>query len=160
MGKITHLNKEGEAIMVDISGKPSTLRTATAKGVVKMSKETLDTVLKEGSKKGDIFAVARVAGIMSAKKTPHLIPLCHPISITSVEIDFKINKKMGEIEVYSKVTCEEKTGVEMEAMTATAIACLTIYDMCKGIDKSIEIKDIFLLEKTGGKSGNYKREAI
>lgn len=160
MGKLSHLNKEGEAIMVDVSGKTPTQRTAIAKGVVKMKKKTLETILKEGTKKGDFFAVARIAGIMSAKKTPDLIPLCHPIFINSVEIDFKINKSVGEIEVLSKVSCQEKTGVEMEAMTATAVACLTIYDMCKGIDKSIEIKEIVLLEKTGGKSGTYKREEL
>ncbi|MCX7991451.1 MAG: cyclic pyranopterin monophosphate synthase MoaC [Proteobacteria bacterium] len=160
MGKITHLNKKGEATMVDLSGKSVTKRTAVAKGVVKMKKDTLSLVLKEGVKKGDVLAVARIAGIMAGKKTPELIPLCHPIFIESIEIDFNIDEKKGQIEVFSKVSCEQKTGVEMEAMTAVTIACLTIYDMCKGVDKSIEIKEIVLLEKTGGKSGTYKREVL
>ncbi len=160
MDKLSHLNKKGEALMVDVSGKGSTKRTAIAKGTIKMNKSTLDVVIKKGVKKGDLFAVSRIAGIMAAKKTPELIPLCHPIFINSVEIDFNIVEAKSEIEVLAKVSCEEKTGVEMEAMTAVTIACLTIYDMCKGLDKSIEIKEIVLLEKSGGKSGTYKREAI
>lgn len=160
MSDLSHLNKKGEAIMVDVSSKNKTERTAIAEGIIKMNPETLNKILEHNIPKGDVLSVARVAGIMAVKKTPDLIPLCHPIFINSVEIDFKINKSAGEIEVFSKVTCEEKTGVEMEAMTATAIACLTIYDMCKGIDKSIEIKEIMLLEKTGGKSGVYKREEL
>lgn len=160
MDKLSHLNKKGEALMVDVSGKGSTKRTAIAKGTIKMNKSTLDVVIKKGVKKGDLFAVSRIAGIMAAKKTPELIPLCHPIFINSVEIDFNIVEANSEIEVLAKVSCEEKTGVEMEAMTAVTIACLTIYDMCKGLDKSIEIKEIVLLEKSGGKSGTYKREAI
>lgn len=160
MPKITHLNEKGEAHMVDVSGKSPTHRTAIAKGIVKMKKETLKIVLEEGVKKGDVLGVARVAGIMAAKKTPDIIPLCHPLFINSIKIDFNPNEKTGEIEVFSEVSCDEKTGVEMEAMVAVSVACLTIYDMCKGLDKGIEIKDIKLLKKTGGKSGTYIREDL
>ncbi len=158
MGKLTHLDDKGKAKMIDVSGKKITHREAVAKGIVKMKKETLKILLTEGVKKGDALAVARIAGIMAAKKTPDLIPLCHPIFINSINIDFKIDEEKSLIEVYSSVSCDEKTGVEMEAMVSVSVACLTIYDMCKGIDKSIEIGEIKLLKKTGGKSGNFVRE--
>lgn len=158
MGKISHLDDKGNAIMVDVSQKTKTEREAVAEGTVKMSKETLKIVLNEGVKKGDVFGVARVAGIMATKKTPELIPLCHPIFLNSVKIDFSINEKSGEIKVVCTVKAKDVTGVEMEAMTGVSVAALAIYDMCKGIDKSIEIKEIKLLKKSGGKSGTFIRE--
>ncbi len=160
MSRLSHLDKKGNAHMVNLSGKSVTYREAVAMGVVKMKKDTLTTIINEGVKKGDVLAVARVAGIMAAKKTPELIPLCHPIFINSVNIEFNIDEKKSLIQVFSTVSCEEKTGVDMEAMVSVSVACLTIYDMCKGIDKSIEIGEIKLLKKTGGKSGTFIREGL
>lgn len=158
MGKISHLDDKGNAIMVDVSQKSKTEREAVAEGTVKMNKETLKIVLNEGVKKGDVFGVARIAGIMATKKTPELIPLCHPIFLNSVRIDFKINETSGEIKIICTAKANDVTGVEMEAMTGVSVAALAIYDMCKGIDKSIEIQDVKLLKKSGGKSGTFIRE--
>jgi cyclic pyranopterin phosphate synthase len=155
MAKLSHINKRGEAVMVDISGKPDTAREAVAEGIILMNRDTLKIVLAEGVEKGDVFGVARIAGIMGAKKTPELIPLCHPVSVNSVQVDFKPDEKKGEIRVTCHAKVEGTTGVEMEAMTGAAIACLTVYDMCKGLDKSIEIKQIRLIKKSGGKSGTF-----
>jgi len=155
MKKITHLNDEGQAHMVDISKKRLTSRKSTASGFVKLKKETIKTIRSIKLPKGDILSIARIAGIMAAKKTSEIIPLCHPIALSSVTIDLNITD-MG-IEVITTVSNQGKTGVEMEALTATSICCLTIYDMTKSLDRSAEISSIKLISKSGGKSGNWKR---
>lgn len=144
--------------MVDVSGKLPTLRTAAACAQVRMSPETLALVLEGRAAKGDVFAVARLAGIAAAKKTPDLIPLAHPLAIHAVTIDFTTDRESGTIRVESTVRAHERTGVEMEAMVAASIAALAIYDMCKGIDKGITIGEIALLYKEGGKSGVFRRK--
>lgn len=152
----THLNPEGEAVMVDVGGKAVTERTALAKATLRMKEETLEAILGISLKKGDVLAVSRVAGIMGGKKTSELIPLCHNIPIDKIEIEFDNNGK-DELYITSKAKCTYKTGIEMEALTAVSIAALTVYDMCKAIDRGMEIKEIKLIEKTGGKS-DYKNE--
>lgn len=151
MADFTHLNKKGEALMVNVGDKSITHRTAKAFAKLKMEKETLQKLLTSELKKGDGLATARIAGIMAAKRTWELIPLCHNIPIDSIEIDFSDN---GENELYitSTAKCSYKTGIEMEALTAVSVSALTVYDMCKAIDRKIEIREIKLLEKTGGKS--------
>lgn len=158
MGKLTHLDEKGNAVMVDVSDKNKTVREALATATVKMDKSTLSTIVNEGVKKGDVFGVARIAGIMAAKKTPELIPLCHPIFLNSVKIDFSIDENKSEITIYSTAKSYDVTGVEMEAMTGASIAALAIYDMCKAIDKGIIISEIKLMKKSGGKSGTFIRE--
>lgn len=148
--KLTHFNKDGKAKMVDVSDKGVTVRTALAKATIIMAEETLN-IIKEGtSKKGDVLGVAQVAGIMGAKKTPDVIPMCHPINLTGIDLRFEYIER--GVEIYAETRCEGKTGVEMESLTAVSIAALTIYDMCKAVDKAMIIKEIMLLEKTGGKS--------
>ncbi|MDO5014767.1 MAG: cyclic pyranopterin monophosphate synthase MoaC [Clostridia bacterium] len=147
----THLNKKGEAIMVDVGEKEITRRSAKAFAAIKMNPETLQKLLSSELKKGDGLAVSRIAGINGAKKTAELIPLCHIIPIESVEITFE-NNGVDELYIYSFARCSYKTGIEMEALTAVSVAALTVYDMCKAIDRKMEIKQIKLLEKTGGKS--------
>ncbi len=155
----THFNNQKKPTMVDVSEKSPTLRTAYAQAVVKLSKEAY-IALKEGRiTKGDVLGVSSVAGIMGAKQTPHLIPMCHPLSIEKVDINFELDDEKCSIRVLSSVKITAKTGVEMEALMACSIAALTIYDMCKSIDKSIEISDIYLLKKTGGKSKDYIRQS-
>lgn len=156
MSELTHLNKKGEAIMVDVSNKDKTVRTAIAEGIIKMKPETLNKIMEHNIPKGDVLSVARVAGIMAVKKTPDLIPLCHPLSIDAVSIEFE---KKGDDILYVQciVKTTEKTGVEMEALTGVSVTCLTVYDMCKAIEKGIEIETIRLVKKTGGKSGTYIR---
>ena len=144
--------------MVDVSDKDVTARIAVARGTIHMRTETLALILDDKIEKGDVFSVARVAGIMAAKKTSELIPMCHPLNITSVEIDLTPAKNPARVEIETSVRVSGKTGVEMEAMTAVAVAGLTIYDMCKALDKSMTIADIRLELKTGGKSGEYRRE--
>ncbi len=156
--KLTHFDREGKARMVDVSGKPLTRREAVAGGSVIMKPETLRLIKKGQMAKGDVLGVARVAGIMAAKKTPELVPMCHPLSITSVAIDFEIDELQNTIGIKTTVKMTGQTGVEMEALTATAIAALTIYDMCKAVDKGMVISGIMLLEKHGGKSGTFKRK--
>ncbi len=151
MAELTHINKKGEAIMVDVGEKEITRRTATAFAKIKMQKETLQKLLSSSLKKGDGLATARIAGIMGAKKTSELIPLCHNIPIESVEITFNDNGE-DELYIYCTGKCSYKTGIEMEALTGAAVTALTVYDMCKAIDRKMEIKEIRLLEKTGGKS--------
>jgi len=153
--EFTHLNSRGEARMVDVSPKEPTLRKALAKAQISMSEETLNSLSQGTIVKGDVFAIARVAGIQAAKKTSELIPLCHPLMLNTVEINFEINKKSVSIE--AQATTLSQTGVEMEALTACSIAALTIYDMCKSADKEMVISELALWEKTGGKSGPYKR---
>ena len=158
MGKMTHIDEKGKVRMVNVGEKPVTQRTAVARGTVMMNKHTFEKVLDGDVPKGDVFAAARIAGIMAAKKTPELIPLCHPLFIDSVEIDIRPDKKNLSFIVKATVSCTGKTGVEMEALTAVSTAALTMYDMCKSLDKSIEITGIHLLKKTGGKSGDYVRK--
>lgn len=153
---LTHLNNKGEAIMVDVSEKNITERVARAYARIKMNEETLQKLISSNLKKGDALSAARIAGIMASKKTYELIPLCHNIPIESVEISFE-NNGINELYVYSSAKCSYKTGIEMEALTAVSIAALTIYDMCKAIDRGMFIEEIKLLEKTGGKS-DYKNE--
>lgn len=155
MNRLTHLDATGNAHMVDVSDKHITSRSATAKAQVLMLPETLALILSGTAKKGDVLATARIAGIMAAKKTHELIPLCHPLMISKVSIDFVADEKTSAIEVTSKVRVEGKTGVEMEALTACSIAALTIYDMCKAVDRGMKITDLRLTEKSGGKSGTF-----
>lgn len=155
---LTHLNEKGRAKMVDVSNKDKTQRSAKASAKVLLNEETYRLLVNQGIKKGDVLAVSQVAGIMGAKKTPDIIPMCHPISITGADIDFVLDDKKYEIEIIATTKVLGETGVEMEALTAVATAALTIYDMCKAVQRDIVITDIKLLEKTGGKSGDYKRE--
>jgi cyclic pyranopterin monophosphate synthase len=155
--KLSHVTKTGEARMVDISAKLPTVREAVAKGTVKMKPATLELVKTNAMKKGDVLAVARVAGIMAAKKVPDLIPLCHTIHVDSVTVDFDMSGK-SSIGITATAVSTGKTGVEMEALTAVSVAALTIYDMCKAAEKGITIAEVYLETKTGGKSGTYKRK--
>lgn len=153
----THFNKEGRAKMVDVTEKGDTVRQAVACGKVIVNPKILQMIKEHGIEKGDVLAVAQTAGIMAAKKTGSLIPMCHPLFLTGVDISFNLVDE-GIIEIKSIVKTTGKTGVEMEALTAVSVAALTIYDMCKAVDKGMEIKDIYLVEKAGGKSGYYSRE--
>ncbi|HBG05536.1 MAG: molybdenum cofactor biosynthesis protein C [Geobacteraceae bacterium GWC2_58_44] len=153
-----HFDDQGQAIMVDVSGKQKTLRTAVAQARVLLKPETLAAILEGSMTKGDVLGVARLAGIAAAKKTSDLIPLSHPLAIHHVAIAFQADQKSGEIRIEATVRAFERTGVEMEAMTSASVAALTVYDMCKGTDKSIVIGEISLLYKEGGKSGVYRRE--
>jgi cyclic pyranopterin phosphate synthase len=155
--KLTHFDDEGKARMVDVSGKGLTNRVAVASGSISMKVDTLRLIKQGKIEKGDVLGVARVAGIMAAKKTSGLIPMCHPLSITSVAIDFTIDDKKKSVDIKSTVKVTGQTGVEMEALTATSVAALTIYDMCKAVDKEMVIEEIMLLEKSGGKSGTFRR---
>jgi cyclic pyranopterin phosphate synthase len=154
--KLTHLGAGGEARMVDVSAKAVTEREAVAEGCVLMQQATLDIVRKGNAKKGDVLGVARIAGIMAAKRTSELIPLCHPLAISQVEVDLTPNAKLPGIDVRARVKVAGKTGVEMEALTAVAVACLTVYDMVKAIDRGMRIEGIRLVEKSGGRSGLYR----
>ena len=153
-----HFDDKGQAIMVDVSGKQPTLRTATAAATVAMKPETLAAVLAGKAAKGDVLGVARLAGIAAAKRTPELIPLSHPLAIHHAAVEFDTDPVSGVVTVQATVRAFERTGVEMEAMTSAAVAALTIYDMCKGADKGITIGEIRLLFKEGGKSGTWRRE--
>ncbi|HTT08553.1 MAG TPA: cyclic pyranopterin monophosphate synthase MoaC [Gammaproteobacteria bacterium] len=157
MPKLTHLNKKGEARMVDVSAKAVTHRVAVAEGCIRMKAATLRRVQTAGHKKGDVLAVARVAGIMAAKQTSELIPLCHPLSLTRVEIELTPEKKKNAVHCRASVETDGKTGVEMEALLAVEIALLTIYDMCKAVDRGMTINGVRLLEKSGGRSGIWRR---
>lgn len=157
MAELTHVNRKGEARMVDVSGKGDTVRRAVASGRVRMKPQTLGQIRQFGLKKGDVLAVARVAGIMAAKKTPELIPLCHPILTSSVSIDFDFVAD-DTIKIVVTVSSRGQTGVEMEALVAVSVAALTIYDMCKAIDRGMSIEMICLESKRGGKSGTYRRK--
>jgi cyclic pyranopterin monophosphate synthase len=155
MSKLTHLDDQGHAHMVDVSAKDVTHREATARGRITMLPATLAMISEGRAKKGDVLAAARIAGIMAAKKTHELIPLCHPLAISGVSVDFAPDNTAHAIEVSATVKVEGKTGVEMEALTAVSVACLTIYDMCKSADRAMRIGDIRLSQKSGGKSGHY-----
>ncbi|CFX41108.1 molybdopterin biosynthesis, protein C [Candidatus Filomicrobium marinum] len=158
MNKLSHLNEKGEARMVDVSEKGVTSRTAIAVGFVAMQPETLALVESGEAKKGDVLATARIAGIMAAKRTHELIPLCHPLAITKASVEFEASHAPAGIRVRAEVKVAGQTGVEMEALTAVSVACLTIYDMLKAADKGMVFKDIRLIEKTGGRSGTFRAE--
>ena len=158
MAKLTHLDSEGRARMVDVSEKDVTTRVAVARGTVFMRPETLALIMENKVEKGDVFSVARVAGIMAAKKTPELIPMCHPLNITSVEIFLTPQKNPPRVEIEAVVKVSGQTGVEMEAMTAASVCGLTIYDMCKAVDREMSISEIRLVKKSGGKSGTFIRK--
>lgn len=152
----THFNDQGRARMVDVTDKPPTQRTATAAGTVQMLHSTVEAIRSGGVPKGDVLAVAQVAGIMAAKRTSEIIPMCHPLSLTGVDVRFSLREDAVDIE--ATVKCKGETGVEMEALHAVSAAALTIYDMCKALQKDMVVSDIRLLEKTGGKSGDYSRK--
>jgi len=158
MEKLTHLDEQGLPRMVDVSHKPDTRREAVARGLVRMHASTLQLITRGRLKKGDVLSVARLAGIMAAKQTPHLIPLCHPVLIGDVTVDFNVDQSNNTIEIRTTVTSTGKTGVEMEALTATAVAALTIYDMGKAVDRGMTIENIRLVSKSGGKSGTITLE--
>jgi cyclic pyranopterin monophosphate synthase len=154
--QLTHLGAKGEARMVDVSAKTVTEREAVAAGCVVMQPGTLEIVRSGDAKKGDVLGTARIAGIMAAKRTHELIPLCHPLAIAKIEVDLAPNAKLPGIDVRARVKVAGKTGVEMEALTAVSVACLTIYDMVKAIDRGMRIENIRLIEKSGGRSGHYR----
>ena len=157
MSKLTHFNTAGEAHMVDVGDKPITQRVAVAGGLIRMLPETLSLIMEGRHGKGDVLGVARVAGIMAAKKTSELVPLCHPLAISKVAVDFETRNDDNAISCRATVHTSGQTGVEMEALTAVQIALLTVYDMCKAVDRGMTITDVGLLEKSGGKSGVWKR---
>lgn len=158
--KITHTDSEGKINMVDVSEKPETLRTAEAYGEVRVSKKIFKTIKNNSLKKGDVLSVAKIAGIQAAKKTSDLIPLCHNIFISKVDVDIKLIPKKTSLEIRSFAKTTAHTGIEMEVLTAVSVAALTVYDMCKAIDKSMVISEIKLIRKSGGKSGNYNTGTI
>ena len=153
--KLTHFNAAGKAVMVDVGDKESTRRVALARGEIRMQPETLNRILDKQIEKGDVLDVARLAGIMAAKRTPELIPLCHPLLINSVEVDFAPDTAKSLVTIEARVRVNGRTGVEMEALTAVSVAALTIYDMCKAVDKAMQIGPIRLVEKQGGRSGHF-----
>lgn len=156
MTKLTHLNERGEARMVDVGAKETTQRSATAEGFVAMQPETLAIIESGTAKKGDVLATARIAGIMAAKKTHELIPLCHPLMLTKASVEFAPSREPAGIRVEATVAVTGQTGVEMEALTAVSVACLTIYDMLKAVDRDMSFTGVRLLEKSGGRSGHYQ----
>jgi cyclic pyranopterin phosphate synthase len=156
MAKLTHLGQRGEARMVDVSDKAATERIAVAEGRVVMSAKTLDLVLKGNAKKGDVLGAARIAGIMAAKRTHELIPLCHPLPVSKIAVEIAPDRKLPGLIVRASVHVTGQTGVEMEALTAVSVACLTIYDMVKAVERGMRIEGIRLIEKSGGKSGRYR----
>lgn len=159
MSKLTHLDSEGNAHMVDVGDKAVTQRVAVASGQISMTAETLELIASGGHKKGDVLSVARIAGIQAAKQCSNLIPLCHPLMLSSVEVELALNKAASRVEITATCKVNGQTGVEMEALTAASVAALTIYDMCKAVDKAMVISGICLQEKQGGRSGHFKRDA-
>ena len=158
MARLSHLDSEGRARMVDVTDKDTTSRIAVARGMICMRPETLDMIVEKKVAKGDVFSVARVAAMMAAKKTPDLIPMCHPLNITSVELSLTPERNPARVEIEAVVKVTGQTGVEMEAMTAVAVCGLTIYDMCKAADREMSIGEIRLVKKSGGKSGTFTRK--
>ncbi len=158
--KLTHLSRQGDARMVDVSAKPTTVRVAIAEGRVVMAPKTLDLVLKGDAKKGDVLGAARLAGIMAAKKTHELIPLCHPLAISKVTVDIEPDQRLPGLVVRATVKVTGQTGVEMEALTAVSVGCLTIYDMVKAVERGMRIEGVRLIEKSGGKSGRYRAKGV
>lgn len=155
--ELSHVNEKGEARMVDVSQKNVTKRVAIASGQVRMAKETMDLIANDQMPKGDVLATARIAGIMGAKQTDKLIPMCHNLPLDGIHVDLEIDRELNLVRIQGTATCVWKTGVEMEALTAVTVAALTLYDMCKAVDKSMVIEGIQLEKKTGGKSGTYVR---
>ena len=158
MKSFTHFDEHGQSRMVDVSDKGETKREAVVRGVVKMQPKTFEMIVNKELYKGDVLEVARVAGIMGAKQTSNLIPMCHPLQITGVEISYALKPEESAIEIEATVRITGKTGVEMEALTAVSVAALTMYDMCKAVDRGIQISDIRLIKKSGGKSGTFQTE--
>jgi cyclic pyranopterin phosphate synthase len=158
MADFTHFDAEGRAVMVDVSGKDETEREATARASVLMQPETLALIQAGGVKKGDVLSVARLAGIMGAKRTPDLIPLCHPLALTSVKVDLTCDPDRNAVDITAAYKLKGRTGVEMEALTAVSVAALTVYDMCKAVDRGMIIAEVRLVYKAGGKSGTYRAE--
>ncbi len=156
MSGFTHFDDDGKAVMVDVSDKAASDRIAVAQGSVAMAPETFALIRDGGVKKGDVLSVARLAGIMGAKRTPELIPLCHPLALTSIKVDLALSETRPAVEITATCKLTGKTGVEMEALTAVAIAALTVYDMCKAVDRAMRIENIRLTHKSGGKSGTYE----
>jgi cyclic pyranopterin monophosphate synthase len=159
MTKLTHIDESGAANMVDVSDKAVTARTAQAEGFVVMAPETVEIILRGDAKKGDVLGTARLAGIMAAKRTHELIPLCHPLLLTKVTVDCALDESLPGVRVTSEVRVSGQTGVEMEALTAVSVACLTIYDMVKAVDRAMRIEGVRVLEKTGGRSGTYRAKS-
>ena len=160
MSKFTHIDESGQVRMVDVTAKNPTARTATAQACISMTADTFAAIMDQTVKKGNVLETARIAGIMAAKKTSNLIPMCHPLNITHVQIDFFPDRSSNAFRIEATVRIVDQTGVEMEALTAVSIAALTIYDMCKSHDKTMTISDIMLLNKTGGKSGTFTRPHV
>jgi cyclic pyranopterin phosphate synthase len=156
MSRLSHFDDKGQAVMVDVSAKAETERVATAGGSVIMQRATLDLILAGGVKKGDVLSVAQLAGIMGAKRTPDLIPLCHPLALTSVTVELSCDPQRSAVDITATCKLKGRTGVEMEALTAVAVAALTVYDMCKAVDRGMRIEGVRLLHKSGGKSGTYE----
>ena len=158
MSDLTHIDADGNAIMVDVSDKDATERTATAMGSVYMEPATLKLITDKGVKKGDVLSIAQLAGIMGAKRTPDLIPLCHPLALTSVKVELTTDDKRNAVDITATCKLTGQTGVEMGALTAVSVAALTVYDMCKAVDRAMRLGDIRLIHKAGGKSGEFKGE--
>jgi len=156
MAQFTHFDEDGKAVMVDVSGKAETERVAVAKGRVTLQPATLALIREGGVRKGDVLSVARLAGIMGAKRTPDLIPLCHPLALSSVTVDLALREDRPAVEITATCKLTGRTGVEMEALTAVAVAALTVYDMCKAVDRGMRIEDVRLVHKSGGKSGTFE----
>ena len=156
MATLTHFDSDGNAVMVDVSAKDETERVATAAGAIVMQPETVQLIADGGVKKGDVLSVARLAGIMGAKKTPDLIPLCHPLALSSVKVELSIDTDRNAVDIEATCKLKGRTGVEMEALTAVSVAALPVYDMCKAVDRGMQITDIRLTHKSGGKSGTYE----
>ncbi len=158
MGDFTHFNEQGRAKMVDVGEKPISRRRAVAAGRVLVNRETFDRIENGGMKKGDVLTVAQIAGVMGAKRTPELIPMCHPVQMDGIDLKLRLDENRQSVEITAIITCDGRTGVEMEALTAVSAAALTVYDMCKAVQKDIMITDIRLISKTGGVHGDYMRE--
>ncbi len=158
MEDFTHFNTDGRAKMVDVSEKAATCREAEAAGSVRINERTMALIKSGGVKKGDVLCVAQIAGIMGAKRTPDIIPMCHCLNLSGVDMQLRLNEKELKVEIHARVKCEGQTGVEMEALTAVSVAALTVYDMCKAVQRDMVIENIRLISKTGGKSGDYHNE--
>jgi cyclic pyranopterin phosphate synthase len=156
--RLSHIDEEGKAVMVDVSDKEVTDRVATARGAVLMAPETMRLIQAGGVKKGDVLSVARLAGIMGAKKTPELIPLCHPLALNAIDVELTLDAARNAVDIRATCRVRGRTGVEMEALTAVSVAALTIYDMCKAVDRTMRLTDIRLTEKSGGRSGTFRAE--
>ena len=158
MADFTHFNEQGRAKMVDVGAKPETVRTAVAAGRVLVNRETFELIHRGGMKKGDVLTVAQMAGVMGAKRTPELIPMCHPVLLDGIDLQLHLDEERLSVEIRAEVRCAGRTGVEMEALTAVSAAALTVYDMCKAVQRDMLISDIRLMEKSGGVHGDYHRE--